>query len=181
LPRVPAALDGSDHDDLFAAVAREDILLHHPYDSFQPLIDFLRQAARDPHVLAIKMTLYRVGKNSPVVEALLEAMQNGKQVAVLVELKARFDEESNISWARALEEEGVHVVYGLVGLKIHSKAALVVRQEGDQVRRYVHLSTGNYNAVTANLYTDLGFLTCDPELAADVTQLFNYLTGYAAE
>ena len=182
IPKFPAAFDGSDHNEnLFAAVAREDILLHHPYDSFQPLIDFLRQAARDPQVLAIKMTLYRVGKNSPVVEALLEAMQNGKQVAVLVELKARFDEESNISWARALEEEGVHVVYGLVGLKIHSKIALIVRQEGDQVRRYVHLSTGNYNAVTANLYTDLGFLTCDPELAADVTQLFNYLTGYAAE
>lgn len=181
-PKLPAALEGSDHDEnLFAVVAREDILLHHPYDSFQPLIDFLRQAARDPQVLAIKMTLYRVGRNSPVVEALLEAMQNGKQVAVLVELKARFDEESNISWARALEEEGVHVVYGLVGLKIHSKVALVVRQEGEQVRRYVHLSTGNYNAVTANLYTDLGFLTCDPELAADVTRLFNYLTGYAAE
>jgi polyphosphate kinase len=182
LPKFPAAFEGSDHDEnLFAVVAREDILLHHPYDSFQPLVDFLRQAARDPHVLAIKMTLYRVGKNSPVVEALLEAMQNGKQVAVLVELKARFDEESNISWARALEEEGVHVVYGLVGLKIHSKVLLVVRQEGGQVRRYVHLSTGNYNAVTANLYTDLGFLTSDPELAADVTRLFNYLTGYAAE
>ncbi len=182
LPKFPAALDSTDHDEsMFAIVAREDVLLHHPYDSFQPLIDFLRQAARDPHVLAIKMTLYRVGKNSPVVEALLEAMQNGKQVAVLVELKARFDEESNISWARALEEEGVHVVYGLVGLKIHSKLALVVRQEGDQVRRYVHLSTGNYNAVTANLYTDLGLLTCDPQLAADATQLFNFLTGYAAE
>ena len=182
LAKFPAAYDGADHDDnLFGLVAREDIFLHHPYDSFQPVIDFLRQAARDPHVLAIKMTLYRVGKNSPVVEALLEAMQNGKQVAVLVELKARFDEESNISWARALEEEGVHVVYGLVGLKIHSKVLLVVRQEGHEVRRYVHLSTGNYNAVTANLYTDFGFLTCDPELAADVTQLFNYLTGYAAE
>jgi polyphosphate kinase len=182
IPKLPAAFDGADHDEnFFSAVAREDVLLHHPYDSFQPLIDFLRHAARDPQVLAIKMTLYRVGKNSPVVEALLEAMQNGKQVAVLVELKARFDEESNISWARALEEEGVHVVYGLVGLKIHSKLALIVRQEGDQVRRYVHLSTGNYNAVTANLYTDLGFLTCDEELAADATRLFNYLTGYAAE
>ena len=181
-PRIPAAFDGGDQDEnFFAAVAREDILLHHPYDSFQPLVEFLRQAARDPHVLAIKMTLYRIGKNSPVVEALLEAMQNGKQVAVLVELKARFDEESNITWARALEEKGVHVVYGLVGLKIHSKIALVVRQEGDQVRRYVHLSTGNYNSVTANLYTDIGYLTCDQELAADATQLFNYLTGYAAK
>lgn len=181
-PRIPAAFDGGDSEEnFFAAVAREDVLLHHPYDSFKPVVEFLRQAARDPQVLAIKMTLYRVGKNSPVVEALLEAMQNGKQVAVLVELKARFDEESNITWARALEEEGVHVVYGLVGLKIHSKVALVVRQEGDQVRRYVHLSTGNYNSVTANLYTDIGYFTCDEQMAADATQLFNYLTGYAAK
>jgi polyphosphate kinase len=181
-PRIPSAFDAGDSgENFFAAIARQDVLLHHPYDSFKPVVEFLRQAACDPHVLAIKMTLYRVGKNSPVVEALLEAMQNGKQVAVLVELKARFDEESNISWARALEEEGVHVVYGLVGLKIHSKIALVVRQEGDQVRRYIHLSTGNYNSVTANLYTDLGYFTCDKDLAGDATQLFNYLTGYAAE
>ena len=181
VPRTPRALEGVEDDNYFSTLAREDILLHHPYDSFEPVVDFLRQAARDPDVLAIKMTLYRVGKNSPVVKALLEAMEQGKQVAVLVELKARFDEESNITWARALEDEGVHVVYGLVGLKIHSKVALVVRREGDHIRRYIHLSTGNYNAVTANLYTDIGYLTCDPEIAADATALFNYLTGYASE
>ena len=180
--QVPRVLEGAGKDEnVFAAVGREDVLLHHPYDSFQPVVDFLRQAARDPDVLAIKMTLYRVGRNSPVVEALLEAMENDKQIAVLVELKARFDEESNIEWARALEAQGVHVVYGLIGLKIHAKIALVVRREGDRIRRYVHMSTGNYNAVTANLYTDLGFLTCDDEIGADATQLFNYLTGYAAE
>jgi polyphosphate kinase len=138
-------------------------------------------AARDPNVLAIKMTLYRVGRNSPVVEALLEAMKHGKQVAVLVELKARFDEESNIEWAKALEREGVHVVYGLQGLKIHSKVALVVRKEGEAIRRYVHLGTGNYNPVTAHLYTDLGLLTSDDDIGSDVTDLFNYLTGYSAK
>ncbi len=182
VPRIPRALAGGEKDEnMFTAVSREDVLLHHPYDSFQPVVDFLKQAARDPNVLAIKMTLYRVGRNSPVVEALLEAMQHGKQVAVLVELKARFDEESNITWARALEDEGVHVVYGLVGLKIHTKVALIVRQEGDRIRRYVHLSTGNYNAVTASLYTDIGIFTCDEDIAADATNLFNYLTGYASE
>ena len=156
-------------------------MLHHPFDSFQPVVDFLRAAARDPHVLAIKMTLYRVGRNAPVVEALLEANERGKQVAVLVELKARFDEESNIEWARALEKEGVHVVYGLVGMKVHCKVALVVRQEGAAMRRYVHLSTGNYNAVTAHLYTDLGLFTCDEAIGADCSDLFNYLTGYSAK
>jgi polyphosphate kinase len=144
-------------------------------------VDFLQRAARDPHVLAIKMTLYRVGRNSPIVEALLEAMENGKQVAVLVELKARFDEESNIEWARALEREGVHVVYGLLGLKIHAKATLVVRREGSRIRRYVHMATGNYNAVTAHLYTDVGYFTTDEDIASDVTDLFNYLTGYSAK
>ena len=144
-------------------------------------MEFLQAAARDPDVLAIKQTLYRVGRNSPVVQALLEAARRGKQVAVLVELKARFDEESNIEWARALESEGVHVVYGLLGLKTHSKIALVVRKEGDRIRRYVHLATGNYNPVTAQTYTDLGLFTCDEDLGADATDLFNYLTGYSAK
>ena len=160
-------------------IRRQDILLHHPYDSFSPVVEFLNAAARDPAVLAIKQTLYRVGQNSPVVEALLEAVRNGKQVAVLVELKARFDEESNIEWARALESEGVHVVYGLLGLKTHSKIALVVRQEGERIRRYVHLSTGNYNVVTARLYTDLGLFTCDEAIGMDASDVFNYLTGYS--
>ena len=171
----------AEDEDLFASIRRNDVILHHPFDSFEPVVSFLRAAARDPDVLAIKMTLYRVGRNSPVVKALLEAMEYRKQVAVLVELKARFDEESNIEWARALEAEGVHVVYGLVGLKIHGKVALVVRREGDVIRRYVHMSTGNYNAVTAHLYTDVGFFTCDDEIGADVTDLFNYLTGYSAK
>ena len=132
-------------------------------------------------MLAIKITLYRVGRNAPVVDALLEAVENGKQVAVLLELKARFDEESNIGWARKLEEYGVHVVYGLMGLKVHCKALLIVRKEGDVIRRYAHLSTGNYNSVTAQLYTDIGMLTCDPEIGADCTDLFNFLTGYSAK
>ncbi len=178
--RVPAPLQSKgDDDDIFAAIRRGDVLLHHPFDSFQPLIEFLRQAATDPQVQAIKMTLYRVGRNSPVVEALLEAIEEGKQVAVLVELKARFDEESNIEWARALERQGVHVVYGLLGLKIHTKLAMVVRREGKTMRRYMHLGTGNYNAVTAHLYTDMGMFTCDKEIGEDVTDLFNYLTGYS--
>lgn len=179
-PGLPPGLT-EDHDDIFTAIRRGDILLHHPFDSFQPVVDYLRAAARDPNVLAIKMTLYRVGRNSPVVEALLEANERGKQVAVLVELKARFDEESNIEWARALEREGVHVVYGFVGMKVHGKVALVIRREGGEIRRYVHLSTGNYNAVTAHLYTDMGLFTCDPEIGADATDLFNYLTGYSAK
>ncbi len=178
LPQSPPALLRKD-GDFFAAIRQEDILLHHPFDSFQPVVEFLNQAARDPGVLAIKMTLYRLGPNSPVVDALREAVRNGKQVAVVVELKARFDEESNIEWARALESEGVHVVYGLVGLKVHSKVALVVRREGDAIRRYLHLATGNYNPATARLYTDIGMFTCDQEIADDATALFNYLTGYA--
>lgn len=182
LPVIPPALDARfEQNELFTGIRREPVLLHHPFDSFKPVVDFLRAAAVDPDVLAIKMTLYRIGRNSPIVEALLKAMENGKQVAVLVELKARFDEESNIHWARALEREGVHVVYGLVGLKTHCKIALVVRREGNSIRRYVHMSTGNYNPVTAQLYTDLGYFTSDEEIGADATDLFNYLTGYSAK
>jgi polyphosphate kinase len=183
-PFVPAVLQNlipEYEEDIFALIRRQNILLHHPFDSFQPVIEFLERAARDPTVVAMKICLYRVGRNSPVVESLLEAIEEEKQVAALVELKARFDEESNIEWARALERAGVHVVYGLVGLKIHSKVALVVRQEGDRMVRYVHLSTGNYNAVTAHLYTDIGMLTADEEIADDAADLFNYLTGYSAK
>lgn len=171
----------SRESNLFSAIRKEDVLIHHPYDSFKPVIDFLHAAAQDPDVLAIKQTLYRVGRNSPVVQALLEARERGKQVAVLVELKARFDEESNIGWARMLEKEGVHVIYGLLGLKTHSKIALVVRKEGEHIRRYIHMATGNYNSITAQMYEDIGMFTCDDEIGADATDLFNYLTGYSAK
>lgn len=167
--------------DIFDAIRSENIFVHHPYDSFSPVIDFLTAAARDPNVLAIKQTVYRVGSNAPVVEALLEAAERGKQVAVLVELKARFDEESNIGWARALEQVGVHVVYGLVGLKTHCKITMVVRKEGEGIRRYLHLATGNYNAVTSRIYEDIGVFTCDEDMGADATDLFNYLTGYSTK
>ena len=176
---TPTILADADKPDIFAAIRQKDILLHHPYDSFDPVVDFVGAAADDPDVLAIKTTLYRVGRNAPVVDALMEAAANGKQVAVLLELKARFDEESNIGWAKALEREGVHVVYGLVGLKTHSKIMLVVRRENDRIRRYVHLGTGNYNSVTTKQYTDLGYLTCDEDLGADASVVFNSLTGYA--
>ncbi len=179
MPLIPPVL--STGEDIFSIIRRRDILLHHPYDSFNPVVDFLEAAARDPHVLAIKQTLYRVGSNSPIVRALLRAREHGKQVAVLVELKARFDEENNIEWARALEREGVHVVYGLVGLKTHCKIALVVRKERESVVRYLHVGTGNYNAVTAHIYTDLGLLTCRPDFGADASELFNYLTGYSRQ
>ena len=181
VPALPAALLVDEEEDIFATIRRGDVLFHHPFDSFQPIVGMLQKAANDPNVLAIKITLYRIGRNAPVVDALLEAAENGKQVAVLLELKARFDEESNIGWARKLEEYGVHVVYGLLGLKVHCKAALIVRKEGDVIRRYAHLSTGNYNSVTAQLYTDIGLLTCDPEIGADCSDLFNFLTGYSAK
>ncbi|MBZ0302960.1 MAG: polyphosphate kinase 1 [Anaerolineae bacterium] len=178
VPRVPEILS---HQDIFAAIRQSDILLHHPYDSFLPVEEFFRTAAHDPDVLAIKTTLYRVGKNSPVVQALADARENDKQVAVLVELKARFDEENNIEWARMLERQGVHVTYGVEELpvKTHAKVALVVRREAGGVRRYVHLGTGNYNAGTARAYTDLGMFTCNPEIGTDALNLFNRLTGYA--
>ena len=174
---VPPSLAGLEGAELFAAIRHRDVLLHHPYDSFDPVVEFLRAAANDPDVLAIKQTLYRCGRNAPAVEQLMEAAANGKDVAVLVELKARFDEESNIGWAKALEREGAHVVYGLIGLKTHCKALQVVRREGDRIRRYTHLGTGNYNSVTTKQYTDLGYLTADDDIGADANLVFNHLTG----
>jgi len=176
-PTVPPSL--STEESMFSVIRRKNILMYHPYDSFDPVIRFIREAARDPEVLAIKMTLYRVGPDSPVVAALLDARENGKQVAVLVELKARFDEANNIVWARSLERAGVHVVYGLVGLKTHAKVSVVIRHEPEGIRRYIHLATGNYNDVTARVYADLGYFTCDPAIGKDVSALFNGLTGYS--
>jgi polyphosphate kinase len=173
---------GTEEDgvNLFAVLREGDLLVHHPYDAFSTSVQrFIEQAADDPDVLAIKQTLYRTDGDSPIVNALISAAESGKQVAVLVEVKARFDEASNIGWARALEQAGVHVAYGLVGLKTHAKTALVVRRERGGIRRYVHIGTGNYNAKTARLYTDLGLLSCDEDLGADLTDLFNSLTGYA--
>ncbi len=174
---APVAASLRDQADLFAAIRERDILLHHPYENFDSVVDFLEQAAADPNVLAIKQTLYRTGGDPRIIGALMNAVRNGKQVAAVVELRARFDEANNILWARRLEENGVHVVYGLVGYKIHAKSCLVVRREGNYIRRYVHLATGNYNPATARLYTDLGLLTCRPEFGEDVTNFFNLLTG----
>lgn len=173
---VPEFYNG---ENIFSQIRNGDILLHHPYQTFDPVVDFVRQAAKDPAVLAIKQTLYRVSGHSPIVAALAAAAENGKQVSVLVELKARFDEENNIIWARKLEQAGCHVIYGLVGLKTHSKITLVVRREEDGIRRYVHLGTGNYNDSTAKLYCDMGLLTCSPAIGEDATAVFNMLSGYS--
>lgn len=173
---VPEIVPG---EDIFEAIRKSDIFLHHPYQTFDPVVDFIRQAAKDPDVLAIKQTLYRVSGNSPIISSLAQAAENGKQVTVLVELKARFDEEHNIVWAKKLEKAGCHVIYGLVGLKTHSKIALVVRKEEDGIRRYVHLGTGNYNDSTAKLYTDCGIFTCKESIGEDATAVFNMLSGYS--
>ncbi len=172
-------LDIDPDEDIFASIRKKDILMHHPYESFEPVVNFIKEAARDKDVLAIKQTLYRVSGNSPIIAALAEAAENGKQVSVLVELKARFDEENNIVWAKKLEKAGCHVIYGLVGLKTHSKITLVVRREEDGIRRYVHLATGNYNDATAKLYTDLGLFTCNEAIGEDATAVFNMLSGYS--
>jgi polyphosphate kinase len=180
VPFHPAPLaTEEDSEDMFSVIRKGDLLLHHPYDAFGAVVQFIKNAAEDPNVLAIKQTLYRIGKESPLIPLFIKAAESGKQVAVLVELKARFDEENNIIWAKQLEEAGIHVVYGLVGLKTHAKMALVIRKEAGGLRRYVHLGTGNYNPVTARIYTDVSLFTCREDVTADATEVFNYLTGYS--
>jgi polyphosphate kinase len=176
---MPKAFHAAEQPDIFCSIRRQDILLHHPFDSFQPVLQLLQDGANDPDVLAIKITLYRVGPHSPIVTALLDARNNGKQVTVVVELKARFDEANNAAGARALEDAGAQVVYSSTDVKVHAKLCVVVRREGRRLRSYVHLSSGNYNSATARVYTDIGLLTCDEAIAADAADLFNVLTGYA--
>jgi polyphosphate kinase len=178
-PTLPAALKRK--ESIFEIIKKQDVLLHHPYQSYTAVTGFIQAAADDAQVVAIKMCLYRTGKNSPIPGMLIEASERGKQVTVLVELKARFDEENNIEWAKQLEESGLHVVYGIVGLKTHCKVTLVVRNEADGLRQYVHIATGNYNPVTSGFYTDVGILTADEEIGADATDLFNYLTGFSRQ
>jgi polyphosphate kinase len=176
----PAPLNKK-NKQFFDAIKKQDILLHHPYTSYATVTDFIQHAAKDPKVLAIKICLYRTGKNSPIPQALIEASERGKQVTAVVEIKARFDEENNIEWAQRLVESGVHVVYGLVDLKTHSKVAMVVRRESHGLQTYVHVATGNYNPTTSKLYTDLGLLTADPEIGDDATDLFNFMTGFSRQ
>ncbi len=174
---IPSAIKQT--ENIFEALKKRDVLLHHPFTAYSTVTDFINEAAEDEDVRAIKICLYRTGKDSPIVKSLMKASQNGKQVAALVELKARFDEENNIEWARRLENEGVHVIYGMRGLKTHSKVTLVVRYEKEKLRRYVHLATGNYNPTTSRIYTDLGLLTADEDIGKDASDLFNFLTGYS--